>query len=301
MDFDLTILTDGRFVSPATPDAYAQNVLTEDALVQSALERCGWNVHRARWDDPDMDWGRTASVLFRSTWDYFDRFDEFNRWRQQLGGRTRTINPESLIDWNVDKHYLADLERQGVRIPPTLFIEQGDPRGLDAILAEVPWEDLVLKPCVSGAGRHTYRFARADWPSYSTRFASLVASESMMLQPFQAPIVERGEVAYVVLGGRFSHAVLKKAKPGDYRVQDDFGGTIQPYSPSPTEIAWVEDVIQRVQPSPVYARVDVIWDNDGQLALGELELIEPELWFRLKPSAADDLARAIIEWSQTQD
>lgn len=298
MEFDLTILTDRRFVSPASPDAYAQNVLTEDALVQSALERCGWKVHRASWDDPEMDWSDTSSVLFRSTWDYFDRFEEFTRWRHGLRGQTRTINSEALVEWNVDKHYLADLERQGVRIPPTVFIEQGDPRGLDEVLSEVAWEELVLKPCVSGAGRHTYRFARADWQQYAERFATLLASESMMLQPFQEPIVQRGEVAYVVLGGQFSHAVLKKAKPGDYRVQDDFGGTIQPYSPSEQEIRWVEEVIQRVEPAPIYARVDVIWDNDGQLAVGELELIEPELWFRMKPDAADQLARAIVEWSQ---
>jgi len=45
---------------------------------------------------------------------------------------------------------------------------------------------------------------------------------------------------------------------------------------------------------PDYARVDMIWDNEGQPAVSEVELIEPELWFRMASSAALRLAAVLV-------
>jgi hypothetical protein len=36
-----------------------------------------------------------------------------------------------------------------------------------------------------------------------------------------------------------------------------------------------------------------MWDNSGDFVLSELELIEPELWFRENRLATDKLARVI--------
>ena len=47
--------------------------------------------------------------------------------------------------------------------------------------------------------------------------------------------------------------------------------------------------------SPIYARVDIVYDNNNQPSLSELELIEPELWFRNNPKAAEKLAKKLIE------
>ncbi len=41
MLYDITILTDHRYVSPTKIDWYIQNVLDEDQLVKSALEKKG--------------------------------------------------------------------------------------------------------------------------------------------------------------------------------------------------------------------------------------------------------------------
>ena len=43
----------------------------------------------------------------------------------------------------------------------------------------------------------------------------------------------------------------------------------------------------------MYSRVDVLWDNDNEIALSEIELIEPELWFRNNPEAATLMAEEI--------
>ena len=49
-----------------------------------------------------------------------------------------------------------------------------------------------------------------------------------------------------------------------------------------------------------FARVDLVWDNNGELALSELELIEPELWFRFNAEAADELAEGIIDLANSE-
>ena len=123
--------------------------------------------------------------------------------------------------------------------------------------------------------------------------AQVLKFESMLIQPFLAKIETKGEVSHIVIDGKFSHSVLKKAKEGDYRVQDDWGGTVHSYKPNAAEIECAENVARSCYPIPTYARVDLMWNDDGLLVLGELELIEPELWFRKNPKSADALALAI--------
>ena len=100
----------------------------------------------------------------------------------------------------------------------------------------------------------------------------------------------------MIFGGKFSHAILKKAKKGDFRVQDDFGGTVQIIDPSKEIIQLAERTIKKLKPNPIYARVDVINNNDNQPVIMELELIEPELWFRFKEDSAKKLGVLIKEF-----
>ncbi|MCF8237791.1 MAG: hypothetical protein K9I85_06520 [Saprospiraceae bacterium] len=292
---DVTLLTDRRYHEPVNPDWYAQQILDDDALLREALEEKGLRVARTFWDDPTFDWSQTRCAVFRTTWDYFDRFPEFSRWLETTRQKTRLINAPELIYWNIDKHYLRDLAEQGIRIPPTCFIEPGDPRPLKEIVDTCSWPEMILKPAISGAARHTYRIHTKNVNDHERIFRSLIAEESMLLQEFQHRILEEGEISLMVIGGQYSHAVLKKAKPGDFRVQDDFGGSVQDVQPSPEEIHFAEQSVSFCHPIPVYARVDIIRDNAGQICLSELELIEPELWLRHHPAAAIQLAGALSQ------
>ena len=74
MQFDVVVLTDRRYVSPTKKTPYIENVLLEDRLVVEALQNEGLTVGRKAWDDPDFNWSTTRFALFRTTWDYFDRF-----------------------------------------------------------------------------------------------------------------------------------------------------------------------------------------------------------------------------------
>ncbi len=291
--FDIALLTESRYLAPVNPNNYARNILTEDLLMREALERKGLRVTRVDWADPDFDWTSTSAALFRTTWDYFDRFPEFTRWLDIVSTKTRLINPIELIRWNMDKHYLRDLDNKDIAIPPTRIIEKGEAITLRELYAETGWNDSVVKPTVSGGGRHTYRLHPENLADHESIFQTLILNEAMILQPYLRSIETRGEVALMVIGGQFSHAILKRAKEGDFRVQDDFGGTVHPYTPTPEEIEFAEHVVSVCTPQPLYARVDLMFDNNDQPVVSELELIEPEMWFRFHPPAADVLAEII--------
>ena len=293
-DYDITILTDSRFVNPRVNDDIIRNVLLEDGMAMDALKRKGLKVVRKSWDDKEFDWSQTRYAIFKTTWNYFDRFAEFSEWMESASKLTKFINPIETIRWNIDKHYLAELQSKGVNVPKTLFIETGDKRTLKEIYETAGWPDCILKPAVSGAARHTYKLNRENITEFENIFSELISYEPMMLQEYQYSITEKGEYTYVVFGGKFSHAVLKRAKDGDFRVQDDHGGTVHEYNASDEEIEFAESVVAIVNPLPAYGRVDAIIDNEGRLAVSELELIEPELWFRFKPESADDYADAVL-------
>jgi glutathione synthase/RimK-type ligase-like ATP-grasp enzyme len=290
---DVVVLTDSRYLKDSTTDPYRHNVFYEDELVVNALRNQGLKVLRLAWDDQKFNWANTKFALFRTTWDYFDRYEEFSSWLSQVSTKTRLLNSENLIRWNIDKHYLLDLKKKGVRITESHFIEKGAQTSLREIHDILNWQETVLKPCISGAARHTYRMNKTSLETFEEVFLKLISEEHMILQPFQHNIVVQGEVSLVVIDGKFTHAVLKIAKNGDFRVQDDFGGTVQPYKASLEEIKFAEYAVNACNEAPIYARVDVFTDNDGILALSELELIEPELWFRNNPKAANLLALAI--------
>lgn len=291
--FDLVILTDSRYLDPISVNDYIKNVLIEDGLVQQALEKLNLKVLRLAWDDPYFEWSSTRYVLFRTTWDYFDRFDEFSVWLSTVCQKTRLLNSETIIRWNLDKHYLKDLEIKGIHCTPTLFIKTKCKKSLSQLHKKSNWDETVLKPVVSGAARHTYKLNSKNLHLYENIFQELNDKEAFMLQPFQNNIIEKGELSLIVIDGSFTHAVLKIAKKGDFRVQDDFGGTVHNYTPTPKEIEFAERAVQACEFEPIYARVDMFTDNDNQLAVSELELIEPELWFRHNPEASIKLAEAI--------
>lgn len=285
--FDITLLTSSKYLSAEPGDEFTEIILEEDRLLTSALEKRGLKVTRTNWDNPEFNWADTKCVIFRTPWDYFNRYDEFEPWLKNAGKVTKFINPIEVINWNIDKHYMLDLENAGVNIPPTVFIESGDKRSLKDITDGLNWDEFILKPAISGGAWHTYRMNKSSISEHETIFSELIQDRSMLVQEYQNSILTEGEVSYMVIGGKFTHAILKKGRADDFRVQESFGGTIHKYTPTPEEIEFAQNVVRVSKPGIVYARVDVMRDNTGRLSLGELELFEPALWLRMHPEAAE--------------
>lgn len=293
MIYDVVILTEGKYLNPAEIDWYVQQVLDEEQLLQNALERLQLKVIRANWSDPNFDWSQTKSAVFRATWDYFHRFQEFSVWLKKASAQTRLINSEKLIRWNVDKHYLNDLAAKGVNIVPSQFIKRNTRCDLRVLCTASGGDGWVLKPTVSGAARHTYRLNVENALAHQSVLDDLLVGEDMILQPFINSIPTLGELSLVVMNGEVTHAVRKIAKPGDFRVQDDFGGSVHLHEATNEEQEFAIRAVRACPEIPLYARVDMVVDNCGKLAISELELIEPELWMRLNPTSAELLAQGI--------
>ena len=291
--FDVIILTDYRYVNPAKTDWYIDQVLLEDKILQTSLEKKDLKVCKKDWADKDFDWTTTKYAIFRTTWDYFERFDEFLAWLEDTKNKTTFINSAEIINWNIDKHYLQDLERNKINIAPTLFIEKRDAITLQELFKKTNWNEAVIKPAISGAARHTYRVSPSNYRNYESIFQELIDKECMLFQEFLNSITEKGEISLIMIDRKFTHAVKKIAKKGDFRVQDDHGGKVEKYYPSQTEILFAEQCIENSPFSPIYARVDIVYDNKNKISLSELELIEPELWFRNNPESAKLLAEKI--------
>ncbi len=297
----LAIVTEDRYEAPGQTGWYEANIELEDNLLREALEGRNFSVDRISWSRSNHDWGQYDCAVIRSTWDYFDRFAEFCRWFEQTSQETQIVNDPSIIRWNLDKRYLLELARAEVPIVPTTLLE----KGRDFQLA--PWIEAngegIIKPTVSGGARHTYRLTNQNIETVQKTFSALIQQESFLLQPFIPEITSIGEVSFIVLGGRFSHAVRKVPKAGDFRVQDDFGGTVEPYTPIDDDLSFAETTVSRCSTlhngkTPAYARVDAVkteTQRGPEWLLMELELIEPELWLRTNADSKNKLADAVVQ------
>ena len=261
----------------------------ETHYLVAALAQLGVAADIVPWDAP-VDWAAWPLVVVRTPWDYFRRLPEFLAWAERTRRLARFVNPYEVIDWNSHKQYLRGLAEAGIATVPTLWLDHGcgDAR---ARLAARGWGEVVVKPAVSIGAIGALRAAALD-PACLEHLDRLVAEGDVMVQPFVASVAEAGEVSLVYFGGRFSHAIRKQPAPGDFRVQDMYGGTVHPHQPTAAELAVADAVLARTPAPTTYARIDLV-EFDGAPALMEAELIEPELFLGATPEAATNFARVL--------
>jgi glutathione synthase/RimK-type ligase-like ATP-grasp enzyme len=229
-------------------------------------------------------------VVCRTPWDYVERADEFLGWTRTVAATTRLLNPAGLIAWNLHKRYLPELAERGVPIAPTELLGPGASAAARAAALAVPG-DVVLKPAVSGGARGTIRVA-AGSAEAREHLTALLREGDALVQPY-LPEIEDGEVSLVLFAGELSHAVRKAPAAGDFRVQEEHGGTVLLHDPTPAERAVARMVLDAVPWPTTYARIDLVVTQDGPLLM-EAELIEPELFLRAAPEAAGRFADVLV-------
>ena len=84
--------------------------------------------------------------------------------------------------------------------------------------------------------------------------------------PFIASIATEGEYSFLFVDGEFSHALIKRARQGDYRIQEAYGGTSQAIDPTEADKTTARNVLTALDSPPLYARVDMIRLPGGALA-----------------------------------
>ena len=273
--------------------ARARQLAPDDRLIAPALAALGVDAAPAVWSDGDAPWERFDAVLIRSCWDYHLRFGEFHAWLDRLdAARVPVWNSTALVRWNADKRYLLDLGARGVPTLPTIVIPRGSPETVAAAAAERGWTKFVLKPSVSASGYETHALQLPLDVADAADIERVSAAGPALLQPFADAIPAMGELSFIFLDGQPSHAALKRAAPGEFRVQTEHGGSVEPIDADPALVEQAGGVIAALDETPLYARVDGVV-IDGRFVLMELELIEPNLFLALGGNAPARLATAI--------
>lgn len=249
----------------------------DSQLLPPALADAGLDVRITAWSDPSVDWSRFDTVIVRSTWDYFDRPQEFATWIDHVEERAKVINPARVLRWNAHKSYLRDLEQRGVRILETVWLDAGQ-------TAEVPFDEAVIKPAVDGGAKGLRRAKRGE---------RITAAVDLMIQPLVTSIATEGELSLLYAGGELSHAVRKVPKPGDIRSQPDYGSVVTLEDATGEAREAARRVLDALGDPVPYARVDLVRDADGELCLIELEVIEPQLYLAWDPEAPGRFASAL--------
>jgi glutathione synthase/RimK-type ligase-like ATP-grasp enzyme len=252
-----------------------------------ALRAGGFEVSARPWTAPG-DLAPFNAVLPLVVWGYHERYAEWLALLERLESEgVRCINPPTLLRWNGDKAYLAALDAKGIPTVHTIAVDELDEHALREARDRFGCERLVVKPPVSASATGTFLLEAGD------AVPEEVACRRMLVQPFMASIATQGEHSVMLFDGQFSHAILKTPKSGDFRVQPHLGGTEVPSAAPPGGIELALQALAAAPVEAVYARVDMVADDEGRLRIMELELIEPALWLQHAPDGGAAFASAV--------
>jgi glutathione synthase/RimK-type ligase-like ATP-grasp enzyme len=246
----------------------------DQEILLEAIAARGHVPEMVAWDDPQSDPASYDLCVLRSCWDYPWAPDRFRAWLCETASSASILNPVPVVEWNMHKGYLKDLEAAGVPIVPTLWLECGEEADAAALAAGRGWEDIVLKPSIGAGSYLTKRFGQSRFADEAQAFLDEeLARRDMLLQKFMPSVQARGERALVWIDGQFTHQVVKKPR---YHGQDE--AVSEALRPDEADLDVAERVMACVDGDLLYARVDLIDGDDGEPLVSELELIEPSLF-----------------------
>ncbi|MEY3233965.1 MAG: hypothetical protein RL230_1236 [Pseudomonadota bacterium] len=259
----------------AEPD-YAHNQLI---LLREAFKPSGVTIEPVFWQDEGTDWSQFSAVLPLLAWNYPQATDTFLKRLDEIeAAGTSLFNDGDVIRANMDKGYLAELARRGAPVPPTLAVEACSPEVILASFDTLHADEVIIKPRIGAGAWRQARLKRGE-PVPS---ADVLPPAAALIQPFLPAVTEEGELSLLYFGGRFSHALIKRPKAGDYRTQGQHGAVETGIDAPQGTLEAAEAVLAKADGTPLtYARVDLVRGADGNWLLMELELIEPWLYLTL--------------------
>jgi glutathione synthase/RimK-type ligase-like ATP-grasp enzyme len=275
------------------PKYSAANGFNEVLDLLPLLQAKGLDIELCVWNDPAVDWARYAVALLRTPWDYHDNADAFRAWLTHLEGLgIRLLNDYAVVRWNLDKHYLREIEEQGYDVIPSRYLAPHTVPDFPALFAALATDQLIFKPCISGGSKNTLAVTRANYAGLQAEATRLLAQGSYLVQPF-VPEIAAGEWSFIFFNGVFSHCILKTPRPGDFRVQQAYGGSIALLAPTAAQVAKAAAYLPQFGPGTLYARIDGMMQH-GTFVLMELEFIEPFLYLAYAPAATENFCRALF-------
>lgn len=270
------------------------NLLATDQLLIPELAKHNIQAKAVIWDHPNINWKDFDLLIFRNTWDYYEKQQEFDAWLQHIEKlKIRTLNSIAIINQNKHKFYLRELQQQGFTILPTVFIDKTNSLNLQEIIPS-NWQKSVIKPAYSAGSYQTSVFEISDIEKINQAYHPIAAEKELLLQQFMPEIQTLGETSFIFFNKKYSHAVNKKPIEGEFRIQSQFGGIYTLANPSQNLIDQAFGIVNTFSENLLYARVDGIC-IENELHLMEIECIEPDLYFNLHEGSISRFVEAIHE------
>ena len=271
-----------------------EGFVSYDYLVRDILQQRGVRVDEVSWRDPHADWDQYKLVVIRSPWDYQQSCSQFLDVLARIdASRANLQNPLKVVRWNVEKTYLRDLQNSGITIVPTAWLQSPTVAELTNLFQQLNADQVVVKPFIGAGATDTFWLNSDSSPELLQLIETLYQGRLALAQPFVESVLSYGEISLTFFGGEYSHTVLKTPKTGDFRVQEEHGGIIHRIDPDPEIIAFARRSLAAVQSDLLYARVDLVFLENQQPAIMELELIEPSLYLSYDEESPERFADAI--------
>lgn len=255
------------------------------------LQALKHNVYFANWDDlrserefvrmfddnkkkfiPPLPLSEMDLIFVYKMEGFYFNLPRFFRMVERFAAAARcVVNHPQTIRHNIDKRYLWELEKKGVRVIPTYDVDESVRERL------LGGERFVLKPIRGERGQDVMLARSVD------DLAAIKGREREYLAQDFMPSISDGERSLVFLGFEYQHAVLKKpsaSNPQEFRCNESLGGTVAVYEPEAEEVSFARQVLEAYESlnCPIhYSRIDLLQTPDGPVLL-EAELINPSIY-----------------------
>ncbi len=276
-----------------------KNFYTYDKMLIEPMNKLGWSPEEISWRNEKVNWDSYKAVIVRSTWDYQNDPEKFFKVLEKINKSSAHLeNNLELMKWNMNKKYLYDLEKKGIRIVDTIWEKNFSVKSVLEYFKKLDTSEIIIKPNISANADNTFRLRLNSINEIINKLEKIFANREFMVQPFLQNIITEGEYSLFYFNGKHSHSVLKKPKVNDFRVQEEHGGMIKSILPTQQQMTMAQNIINKLSSIPLYARIDLVRNNENEFALIELELIEPSLYFNRDKDSAERFA---IEFSKRME
>jgi glutathione synthase/RimK-type ligase-like ATP-grasp enzyme len=267
-----------------------------DQVLDQPMAQCGWQTEHLSWRRKNVDWRQYKAAIIRSTWDYQEHVGAFvDKLRQIEQSGTVLLNSLAIVKWNINKKYLREVATKGAQIVSSLWLETFDFTAIKEYFQYFKTDQIVIKPSISANSDNTFWLHQHSYHKHEVILKESLKNRQLLVQPFIKAIVDEGEYSLFYFADKFSHAILKTPKQGDFRVQEEHGGQLQSIKADAQLLATAAKALQCVPEKVLYARIDLV-KHQGSYQLMEIELIEPSLYFNLDQDSALRFAKAFANW-----
>lgn len=271
-------------------------LIRDDQLAIAPLKKLGFSVEPLVWDNDFNDINSFDGLIFRSCWNYHQKYEQFLKWMADLKEyKGRIFNPLDMSLWNLNKKYLLDLSQLGASVPKTEWISKETvlaTNDLKTILDRINSDQVVIKPAVSLNGNDTYLESSQEISKIEVLLKKLPKDRDILIQEFIPEIKTAGEISLIFFNNEFSHAIRKTPSANEFRIHSEYGGQRAPVNPNLDLIKQAQDILKMVNKPLLFSRVDVVETAKGAMLI-ELEIIDPMLFLGYADGAPNRFAEAI--------